>query len=523
MTSSTSVPPRSASTAANVPSNLAAYCLGAGQRTPDKVALEVLASVDAADPAERWTYRELDDAVRRIAGGLLMLGAPRGSRVLIRLDNVSLYPLTFLGAIAAGLIPIPTSSQLTDGEARFIAEDSASDIIAGAPVAGYAARHVLSSGALAEMMRTAPHAEFAATSADDPAYLIYTSGTTARPKGVVHAQRVLSGRAPMYDGWYGITPQDRMMHAGAFNWTYTLGTGLLDPWTVGATSLIYTGDKSPELWPRLINAAEATLFAAVPGLMRQILKYAPAGAIDFTTLRHGLIAGEKPPESLFSEWRQRTGTELFEALGMSELSTYISSAPTVPRKPGTIGKAQTGRTVAIISADDGEEPLAANEIGLIAVDRSDPGLMLGYWNRPDEEADVYRGRWFVGGDLGVIDEDGYVVHHGRANDVMKALGYRVSPQEVEATLAKCPGIADIACAEVRVREDVSIIAAFVILEPGEAISADDVRADVLAFAADNLAAYKRPRAVYVVDQFPRTANGKVKRNALAAIASAQTT
>ena len=211
-------------------------------------------------------------------------------------------------------------------------------------------------------------------------------------------------------------------------------------------------------------------------------------------------------------WRERTGLELYEALGMSEISTYISTCPEVPRKPGTAGKAQRGRRIAILPVEDGETPLPAGEEGLIAVHRSDPGLMLGYWNRPDEEAEVYRGEWFLGGDLGVMDDDGYVTHRGRANDIMKALGYRVAPQEVEAAIAQCPGVAEVACAEVRVRADVSVIGAFVVKKPGAALDAETVK----AFAAEHLAAYKCPKEIFFIDTLPRTANGKVKRNVLAA-------
>ena len=239
---------------------------------------------------------------------------------------------------------------------------------------------------IARMLREAPRAGYADTAADDPAFLIYTSGTTATPKGVLHAQRSAFGRRPMYQGWYGIGPEDRMLHAGAFNWTFTLGTGLTDPWANGATAIIYTGEKDPALWPRLIAETGATLFAGVPGVYRQMLKYAKPAPTDFGVLRHGLMAGETPPPGLFEDWEARTGRPLYEALGMSEISTYVSSGPGVPRKPGAVGKAQAGRRLAVLPLDGGSEPLPSGEEGLLAVHRSDPGLMLGYWQRPQEEA-----------------------------------------------------------------------------------------------------------------------------------------
>ena len=231
-----------------------------------------------------------------------------------------------------------------------------------------------------------------------------------------------------------------MLHAGAFNWTFTLGVGLTDPWANGATAIVCTGDKRPELWPGLIAATGATLFAAVPGVYRQILKYARPEPQALGRLRHGLMAGETPPPGLIEDWTAATGRPLYEALGMSEISTYISTGPSVPHRPGSVGKAQPGRRVAILPVTGGDEPLSPRSEGLIAVHRSDPGLMLGYWRRPEEEAQVFRGEWFVGGDLGSIDDDGYVTHLGRSNELMNAGGYRVSPQEVEAALARCPGV-----------------------------------------------------------------------------------
>ena len=314
----------------------------------------------------------------------------------------------------------------------------------------------------------------------------------------------------MYRGWYGIGPDDRMLHAGAFNWTFTLGTGLTDPWANGATAIIYTGEKDPSLWPHLIASTGATLFAAVPGVYRQMLKYADPTREKLGALRHGLMAGESPPPGLFEEWEARTGRPLYEALGMSEISTYVSSGPDVPRKAGAIGKPQPGRRVAVLPLEGGAEPLPAGSDGLLAVHRSDPGLMLGYWRRPEEEAQVYRGDWFIGGDLAAMDADGYVTHVGRANDLMKALGYRVSPLEVEAALLEHPAIAEVACAEVRVRADVSVIGAFVVARPGAKLDA----AEMERFASERLAAYKHPRVFKFVDTLPRTANGKLVRSKL---------
>ena len=207
---------------------------------------------------------------------------------------------------------------------------------------------------------------------------------------------------------------------------------------------------------------------------------------------------------------ERTGITLYEALGMSEISTYVSASPEVPPRPGSPGRPQPGRAVAILPVEGGVEPLGPGETGLLAVHRSDPGLMLGYWNRPDGEGDAFRGEWFLGGDLATMDEDGYIWFEGRNDDLMNAFGYRVSPQEVENVLLGHPAVAEAGVAEVRVRDDVSVVAAFVVAAEGVACDP----AAILAHAERHLARYKLPRELCVVDSLPRTANGKLLRREL---------
>jgi acyl-coenzyme A synthetase/AMP-(fatty) acid ligase len=317
----------------------------------------------------------------------------------------------------------------------------------------------------------------------------------------------------MYAGWYGIGPDDVVLHAGAFNWTYTLGTGLTDPWANGATAVIYDGERDPEVWPRIIASTGATMFAAVPGVFRQLLTRGSLEGAALRTLRHGLTAGEALTPALWTSWRETTGTELYEALGMSEISTFVSSGPSTPTHPGSPGRPQPGRRVGVLAIEGGTVPLPPGERGLLAVHRSDPGLMLGYWNRPQEQAEAFRGDWFVSGDLVHLDEDGYVIHHGRTDDVMTSMGYRVSPLEVEHCLAQHPAVADVAVTEVKVRDGVNIITAFVVVAESDAATPPDPAA-LISHARAHLAAYKCPREVVFVSALPRTPNGKIVRREL---------
>ena len=500
--------------------NMARHCLDlSGPRTADKVGLVVVHDVAAgSDEAERWTYGELHDAVRAVAAGLLRTGLRPGDRIMLRLGNTSTYPLVFFGAVAAGMVPMPSSPQLTLEEAAFILHDSgASALAADGPVAHLpdGVRTVVPAD-VERWLASNDRAPFADTCADDVAYLMYTSGTTGRPKGVLHAHRAAWGRRPMYAGWLDIGPDDVMLHAGSFTWTYTLGVGVTDPWANGATAVIYNGPRDPRVWAELIEQHRATLFAAVPGVYRQLMRYTDVRRYDLSSLRHALVAGEALSPQVLQDWRDATGRELYEALGMSEISTFVSSSPSVPVRPGSAGRPQPGRCVAALPVDsaEGTDPVPTGQTGLLAVHRSDPGLMLGYWQRPDEEAELLRGDWFVGGDLVHVDEDGYVYYDGRNDDVMTAMGYRVSPREVEEALASHPTVAEVAVTQLRVRDGLHIVAAFVV--PNDPDDPQALDAEVLLMHVhEHIAGYKCPREIIFVDALPRTPNGKLRRRELA--------
>ncbi len=521
------------STDASLPSppparfNIARYCLAANAAAmPDKTALIV---VGGGGEDRRWSYGELDLAVRRLAGGLVRRGLRPGQRLMIRMENDVPYILTFFAALAAGLVPLPSSAALTGEEAEFLLTDSAATAIAlsdDLKLSHDVPTHVLllRTEEIVAMSRGGAPIAYADTAAEDPGFLIYTSGTVGRPKGVLHGQRTAWGRRPMYKGWYGIGGSDVILHAGAFNWTYTLGVGMIDPWANGATAVLYNGPPDPAVWPELIQRYAVTVFATVPSLYRRILKYGFLRRGRFPSLRHGLTAGEALPPEVLEDWRAATATNLYEALGMSEISTYISTAPGMTIKPGSPGKPQAGRRVAVLpveAADDAAprarsdllRPLPPGEVGLLAVHRSDPGLMLGYWNRPEEEAVVYRGEWFCGGDLAHIDADGYVWFHGRNDDILNPMGYRLSPLEIEAVLGRHPLVHEVAVTELAVSPGVNILVAFVIPHaPGDYGRREETL--ILNWAREHLAAYKMPRKVVFVEHLPRTRNGKLLRRDL---------
>ncbi|MDN5788135.1 class I adenylate-forming enzyme family protein [Pseudorhodobacter sp.] len=481
--------------------NLAAYVLAKAALTPEKTALELL----YPDHVESWHYARLSAAVGGVATGLLAQGLAPGDRILMRLGNSVDFPVLFLAAITAGLVPIPTSAMLTGPEVAKLCDlTTPALIVAGEGVALPATPScpLLHAEALHDMQELPPHAP----EMGDPnrlGYIIFTSGTSGHPQAVAHAHRAILARQMMMQGWYGLTSDDRLLHAGAFNWTYTLGTGLMDPWTIGATALIPAPGTAATALPDLLQKAQASIFAAAPGVYRQILRQPMP---PMPELRHGLSAGEALPQATRADWQVATGTPIHEAFGMSEISTFLSGSPTHPAPEGATGFAQPGRHIAILG-DDGA-PTAFDEPGILAVDRHDPGLFLGYYGDDRATKARFRGDWYVTGDIAEMAADGAITYLGRGDDMMNAGGYRVSPLEVEAVMVRFPGVTDCAAIEWEVKPGTTVIACFY-----SAVAPLEESA-LSAHAASALARYKQPRLFRHAAHLPRNANGKLNRRAL---------
>jgi len=483
------------------PFNLARHVLTRGDASPDKIALSVLGAARSDD----WSFGALEQAVRGTGTGLLNAGLKPGDIVLMRLGNTVDFPIAYLGAIAAGLVPVPTSSQLTEPEtARMIADLSPAAILRDPDVACAEHDRMIPLEDL-RAMRAMPPVDWNMGDPDRMAYIVYTSGTSGSPRAVMHAHRAIWARQMMMQGWYGLHADDRLLHAGAFNWTYTLGTGLMDPWTKGATALIPEPGTDLTRLPALLRQYHATIFAAAPGVYRKILQ--DHDTLALPDLRHGLCAGEKLSRHLHDRWKAASNADLFEAYGMSEVSTFISSSPDHPARGDGLGRPQPGRRVAIVDANG---PVAQGAEGTIAVHRDDPGLMLGYLNAPDETAARFVGDWFLTGDQGAMAVDGQITYLGRDDDMMNAGGYRVSPLEVEAVLNGYPGIELAGVTDVEIKTDTRIIAAF--YSGRDAL--DD--AALRAYVEERLARYKCPRAYVHLPALPTGANGKLLRKALRA-------
>ena len=473
--------------------NLAAYVLSAASKTPYKIALTVY----EAGIARRYSYAQIAQAVFGAATGLRQAGIRAGDRVMLRIGNTVDFPVCFLALAALDAIAMPCSIALTDREVKVLVGKTKPKAMICDPELGLAGFDglTLDSQRVQQFQNLSP-ARPILGDPNRPGYIIFTSGTSGQPRAVLHAHRAVWARRMMWDGWYSLKPQDIMMHAGALNWTYTLGTGLMDPWAIGASAVIPNTQDPADLW-QIMRAEKASIFAAAPGIYRRLLqqpfKCPPS-------LRHGLSAGDVLPHSVRVSWQDRTQTPICEAFGMTECSTFLSATPSAPEHLAV----QPGRRIAIF---DGDDLAPIGQVGTIAVDGRDPGLMLGYIE-DSAIALPLKNSWYHTADQGLMYADGGIDFAGRSGDILNAGGYRVAPLEIEQILEACRGVIEVGVTEVEVRPDVFVIAAFVVVE-----QLCDL-AEIDALIARDLARYKQPRIVQQVPALPRNANGKLIRAAL---------
>jgi len=511
--------------------NIGAACTDKHLHTPIAQTVAMIVEDDALGTSQ-MTFAELASRTDQFAQLLRNSGVAAGDRVLIRLPNSLDYPIAFLGTMKRGAISVPTSTLLTAEEVAYLAKDSTATVLVTDKAAWPALQGHLSNLPhlkqvfLSGVGEIQPHAslqvsdlsqQLAAishcegnhpTAADDPAYLVYTSGTTGYPKGVLHAHRALIGREPAAKYWFNFAEdqQDRIMHSGKFNWTYVLGTGLMDPLYLGKTVIVHEGKNDADLWTRLIAKHAATIFVGVPTIYRQIIQKSTAAKADVPSLRHCMSAGEHLSDEVLQQWRGRFGRDIFEAVGMSEFSYYLSQSVFRPIRPGSAGFPQPGHAIQLLNPDT-LEAVPLGEEGMICVPDSDPGLFLRYWNLDEETAKYKHDGWFFTGDYARYDDDGYIWFLGRKDDIIKSFGYRVSPYEIERVYKSHPAVADCAAVGEELEKDKLLVVTYVILQPDATVTADEL----LAFGKQHLAAYKTPKTVYLTKDFPRTKNGKILR------------
>ena len=483
------------------------------------------------------TYKDLSSRSDKMCNFLTSIGIAPRDRVLVCLKNSLAYPISFFGAIKAGIIAVPTSTLLSGSEVKYLAEDSQasaivlsfsmydnllpylehSDNLKTIIVAGTDSVDDLQKPkginvySLTKILdETDARPNHYKSKAGEPAYLVYTSGTTGYPKGVLHSHRSLVGRTPATEYWFDFKENDRIMHSGKFNWTYVLGSALMDPLFNGHTVIAYEGGNDAGKWIELIKKHKCTIFIGVPTIYRQIVQKTDYTIEDCPSLRYCMSAGEHLSDEMITLWQDKFKQDIYEAIGMSECSYYISHSKNNPIRPGSAGFVQPGHTVKLLDPDTLEE-VANGEEGMISIGEDDPGLFLEYWQLEEETAKAKHDGYFFTGDYAKRDEDGYIWFVGRKDDIINTFGFRVSPHEIERVVKTNDLVADCVAFGLEVGKDKVLVGIAVI---GHDDLTEEQEAEILKFSQDNLAKYKAPKLIFTMKDYPRTKNGKVLRKQL---------
>ena len=468
------------------------------------------------------SYAELAARVARAAGGLRGLGLQAEQRVVMVMADSPEFVIVFLAAMRIGAVPVPISTMLrADGIAEILADSRARvvavseayrDVVAAAlslpGVTEVAA--VVTDTALGELTADTPDETYP-TTADSPAFWLYTSGTTGTPKGAMHRHGSVQVVCETYGAQVlGITPEDRCLSAAKAFFAYGLGNSVLFPMSAGAAAVLEPSPARPEIMAERAGKYAATLFFAGPTFFSNMLRAGlPADAL--AGVRLAASAGEALPAALYQRWTSRFGVDILDGIGMTEmLHIFLSNRPGQVRA-GTTGVAVPGYDLRLLGEDGLEVPPGTP--GTLFVRGA--SAATGYWSRYDASRQVFQGEWLRTGDTYVADADGYYSCLGRTGDMLKASGIWVSPAEVESRLLAHADVVQAVVVAANDTDGLEKPVAFVQLGPGAVAN----EAALIAFCRAGLPSFKRPRRIVFVAEYPTTSTGKIRRVELRAQAA----
>jgi len=452
------------------------------------------------------SYRALEERTGRLAARLAELGVVPGDRVAIQAEKSVPGLLLYLATLRAGAVHLPLNPAYTASEIRYFLEDSEPALFVGDPALGTGARRSKTVAALAEgRPRSGVHFEDVARGPDDLAAILYTSGTTGRSKGAMLTHANLASNAETLREAWRFTAADRLLHALPIFHTHGLFVATNTILLAGGSMLFLPAfdlDEIVRLLPR------ATAMMGVPTHYTRLLSRADLGR-DLVGHMRLFVSGSAPLSAeTHREFEARTGHAIVERYGMTETSMNTSNPYEGPRVPGSVGPPLPGIEIRIADPATGAE-LAQGKVGGIEI--RGPNVCKGYWRMPGKTAEAFRGDgFFISGDLGLIDEAGYVRIVGREKDLIITGGLNVYPAEVEAAIEALPGVAECAVIGVPHPDFGEAVVAVAISHPGAALGEQAM----LSALAKSLAGYKRPKRIFLVDALPRNAMGKVRKNLL---------
>ncbi|MFQ5915123.1 MAG: acyl-CoA synthetase [Nitrospinota bacterium] len=480
---------------------------------------------------EGMTFKELHGRMQRCARGLLELGIGRGQTFVIRSRNQPDYVVAVLAGLRIGAIPVLSNSLLGPKELRHVIENSdaravlttedrieaVEEVRADCP----ALRHVVlfngeRKGAIPfdSLLSMEPaDVDEVETSPGDRAFMLYTSGTTGLPKGIVHVHRWLVGTGdPVGNLMLKLRPDDLSWHPSEFSFMYSWGHGLMHCLYMGTPIFIHPERFHPADAFRVIAEHQITVFSTVPTAYRMMLAVKGVEKkYDLSRLRLCVSSGETLPPETYHEWKARFGCDILDGIGVSECQKFCCNLDGEPIKPGSAGKTIPGYVLEM--HDDEGKPVPTGEIGLVALREDCPGLFVEYRKMPEKWTENHINGWYYTGDLAYFDEDGYFWYVSRRDDLIKSRGYLISPKEVEETCMEHPGVLEAGVIGIPDATTGYRVKAYVVLKPG--MEAGEAMArEIWDLLRERIAPYKVPKIIEFLPALPKTATGKIRRTQL---------
>jgi benzoate-CoA ligase len=485
------------------------------------------------DDTSNLSYGELADRIKRFATGLQAAGIRREERVLLLMHDCCDWPVAFLGAMYAGIVPVAVNTLLTADDYAFMLANSRSQavIVSGALLptvqaamaqAPHEVKKIIVSNApnaassLPEnavaigdfMAKHIAQNTPASTRPDDPGFWLYSSGSTGRPKGTLHTHANAYWTAELYGkGVLGLTESDVCFSAAKLFFAYGLGNGLSFPLSAGATTVLMAERPTPDAtFKRWIDARaehKPTVFFGAPTGFAGMLASPNLPAKTDVALRMCSSAGEALPAELGEKFQRHFGVDIVDGIGSTEmLHVYLSNIPGKVRY-GTTGWPVPGYDIEL-RGDDGLA-VPDGETGDLYI--KGPSAAVMYWGNREKSRETFQGAWTKSGDKYVRNDDGSYTYSGRSDDMLKVSGIYVSPFEVESTLVQHPAVLEAAVIGVNDAEGLTKTKAYVVLKADKSAT----EAELKAFVKDRLAPYKYPRSIEFIAELPKTATGKIQR------------
>jgi benzoate-CoA ligase len=466
------------------------------------------------DDSGSCTFGELADRVNRFGNHLLSLGLRMEDRILIAMHDSIDWPVAFLGAIKAGIVPVAVNTLLTPKDYEYMLSDSrAKALLVSPPLKAQFEpflsklpflKHVLVSPFTEILSRANPNLPTAPTTSDDPCFWLYSSGSTGMPKGTVHVHSGMRVTTELYaEGILGMNESDVIFSAAKLFFAYGLGNSLSFPLGVGATTVLMAERPTPDAVFKRLTERKPTFFFGVPTLYAAMLASPNFPSRSSLSLRRCISAGEALPPQIAKSFKEKTGVDILDGIGSTEmLHIFLSNRPGEFRL-GTTGKAVPGYELRLV--DERGNDVKQGELGELLIKGSTSANL--YWNNRAKSRSTFVGEWTRSGDKYSQDADGFYVYGGRTDDMLKVGGIWVSPAEVEAALVSHEAVLEAAVVGKEDEQKLVKPKAFVVLKPGKQASVEELQ----NYVKSKLAPYKYPRWIEFAAELPKTATGKIQR------------